>query len=174
VNEEMAAVAYRECSPRAVDESRFETNLLSHRKLHPDLRQVDLRLQVWGGWAKPRYTELGYPTRCSTELVNEGGILAKDVQPTHPPEWPVIIVVCDRHVAQLPTRHLAAVMATYFHLALAAEQRALIYARLARHLAKTRKRIGVRNYGGGESLGSEAFRRDLDRARWTIKHSLQL
>jgi hypothetical protein len=161
----------------AMDEDRFVTSLTSHRKLHPELHHTDLRLQIWGQWAKPRYGELGYPTRCSTELVNEGGILAKDVTPTHPPEWPETIVECDKHVAKLPLRHLAAVMATYFHLALPVEERMMIYARLTRYLMRTReqhKSLSMINRRVAESLGRGAFQQDLDRARWTLKYSLHL
>lgn len=66
--------------------------------------------------ARPRFGQLGYPTRSVTERPSEGGILARD--PGLPPssEWPVEMAVLDRLIAELPTRHMAAVSATYFHL----------------------------------------------------------
>jgi hypothetical protein len=159
-----------------IEHARPETNLLSHRKLHPELKCVDLRLQQWGLLAKPRYTELGYPTRSATELANEGGLLAKTMSPVHPPEWPEEIAVADSHVAKLPTRHLAAVMATYFYLALPLEQRCAIYCRMARYLARTRPPPAHcnRSTREGASVGSGAFWRDLDRARWTLRYALDL
>jgi hypothetical protein len=152
----------------------FERNLASHRKLDSALKAVDLRLQIWGGWAKPRYTELGYPTRSVTEAFNEGGILAKNGV-AHAPEWPAEIAACDAQIAVLPYRHMAAVMATYFHLALPVEQRIAVYARLSRYLWRTRGRhlVIVHRQEGGP-VGAGAFRQDLDRARWTLRHALQL
>jgi hypothetical protein len=157
----------------AIDEDVFERNLASHRKLDPQLKHVDLRLQMWAPWAKPRYSELGYPTRSITERAHEGGILARDPASRHTPEWPAVVAEVDAQVAILPTRHMAAVMANYFHMALPCEQRAGVYQRLARYLARTRPAPLVRRERPA-TLGPGAFRQDLDRARWTLKHALRI
>jgi hypothetical protein len=151
---------------------RCERNLTGHRRLDPALKLIDLALQRWGPWAKPRYSELGYPTRSVTEAFNEGGILARDSGRPHPPEWPAVVAEVDREVAQLPTRHQAAVMATYFHLSLPCEQRATVYVRLSMYLARTRGAPLQRERRG--TLGPGAFRQDLDRARWTLKFALRV
>jgi hypothetical protein len=150
---------------------QFETNSCAQRTLQMDLRAVDIRLQTWAPWARPHYGQLGYPTRAVTERVNEGGILAKDVTPAHAPEWPEEIVEVDQHVSRLPTRHMAAVMANYFHLALVLEYRAAIYVRVVRYLVRTRPQQRRR---GLVHCGPDAFRLDLDRARWTLKALLRL
>jgi hypothetical protein len=153
----------------ATDTDRFETNLAGHRTLRAELKHVDVRLQIWAPWAKPHYSQLGFPTRSVTERVNEGGIMAKDASPPHSPEWPWEVAECDSHVAKLPTRHMAAIMANYFHMALTWEQRAIIYVDLLKYLARTRPQPNRR-----DSLGSWSFRDDLDRARWTLKALLSL
>ena len=157
----------------AVDRSalaRFEVNRCAQRRLDPQLRLVDLALQRWAPWARPTYGT-GYPTRSVTERANEGGILAKDSCLPYPPEWPAVVVQVDRHVAELPTRHMAAVFANYFHMTLPAEQRAALYASLSRHLARTRP---TRPPGAKANLGRATFASDLDRARWTLKFALRV
>lgn len=154
------------------DEPKLETNLAAHSRLDPELVHLDLRLQLWAPWARPHYGSLGYPTRAVTERANEGGLLAKDMTPVHAPEWPMEIVVADQKIAALPTRHMAAVMANYWHLAWEWRRRAEVYAVLSRFLARTRP-LHVRAVGAS-SAGPDTFRRDLDRARWTLKALLQL
>lgn len=78
----------------------------------------------------------------------------------------------DQLVAKLPTRHLAAVMAAYFYMALPAEQRAAVYARVALHPARTRP-LYPRAPKACRS-GKNAFDCDLDRARWTLRFALRL
>ena len=157
--------------------AQFERNLVGHRQLDPDLKHVDLLLQIWAPWARPTLDHLGYPTRAVTERASEGGILAKDVTPTHPPEWPQYAVIADIHVARLPNRHMAAIMANYFHMALVSEERAKIYLQLAKKLARTRpmplaeRRSSLRS---AQALGARAFKDDLDRARWCLKFALRL
>lgn len=148
----------------------LERNYMGHRKLDPELKLVDVRLQEWAPWAKPRYTELGYPTRAVMERMNEGGILAKDMSPPPMPEWPVEVVLVETQVAKLPIRHCAAVMATYFHLALPKEKRAEIYAVLVKYLLRTRPQRRLMRIRSEPA----AYRDNLDRARWTIKHALEL
>jgi len=46
-----------------------------------------------------------------------------------------------------------------------------VYAALARRLAETRQQRGDRSTA---TYGEAAFRRDLDRARWTLKFALRL
>lgn len=149
---------------------RFELNGHAQRRLDPQLRLVDLACQRWAPWARPIYGT-GFPTRSVTETANEGGRLARGGAPPPPPEWPPSVVAVDLAVARLPTRHLAAIMANYFHMALPREQRAAIYAQLARHLARTRP---TRLPGVKMHLGRAGFTCDLDRARWTLRHALQL
>lgn len=163
----------------ALPEERYETNLYAHRKLAAELKRVDLRLQIWGGWAKDRYGELGYPTRAVTELADEGGLLARERAQPVMPEWPTEVATCDGQIAKLPIRHMAAVMATYFHLALPREQRIVVYARLSKYLARTRTRavdlhLGRRRGDGIRGTGDDSYARDLDRARWTLKATLEL
>jgi hypothetical protein len=47
-----------------------------------------------------------------------------------------------------------------------------VYAALARRLAETRQQRGDRSTA--VTYGEAAFRRDLDRARWTLKFALRL
>jgi hypothetical protein len=159
----------------AIDEAalaRFEVNCTSHRRLDMELRLVDLSLMNWAPWARPGVGELGYPRRWVTARAEEGGILAKDIGRAHPPEWPAAVVAIDGQVARLPTRHQAAVFAHYFHMALPAEQRAVVYSRLAPYLAKIRP---SRLLGGKPAtLGRRAFQDDLDRARWVLKVLMDL
>lgn len=149
----------------------LETNLQAHGRLDPDLKHLDLRLQLWAPWAKPHY-DMGWPTRAVTERANEGGLLARDFAMQPSPEWPAEIVLTDRKVAGLPTRHQAAVMANYFHLAMESRFRAEVYRYLVRFLARTRP-LHPRT-ASPAPLGDDAFRRDLDRARWTLKALLAL
>ena len=144
-------------------------NRTAHRRLDPQLKRTDLRLQAWATWAKPSYGLLGYPVRSITEKANEGGILARNTAP-HPPEWPAPVVEVETRVAAFPIRHLAAIMAYYFHMALTAELRQQRYVEIARKLALTRP-CDPRS---ARSLGKGAFAHDLDRARWTLKFALRL
>jgi hypothetical protein len=160
-----------------LEASAFETNLLGHSRLDPQLKHTDLRLQLWAPWARPHYGQLGFPTRAVTEKANEGGLLAKDGTPAKGPEWPREIVEAERHVASLPTRHMAAVFANYFNLSCQWRVRAQQYERLVRTLARTRsdaQRAVVVGRKSPAACGPDAFRRDLDRARWTLKALLRL
>jgi hypothetical protein len=150
---------------------RFELDRTGHRKLDPELKPIDLQLQRWAPWARPHWGQLGYPTRSVHERMNEGGILARAPGQRVAPEWPPAIAALDAHIARLPTRHQAAIMANYFHLALPSEKRAQIYVRYAEQLARTRPApIAQRR----ASLGSASFRDALDRSRWTLKALLGL
>jgi hypothetical protein len=154
----------------------FELNRTAHRRLDPELKLIDLALQRWAPWARPHYGQLGYPTRSITERVNEGGILARNT-PAVAPEWPPAIAALDARIARLPTRHQAAIMANYFHMALPLEQRLAVYARLSRFLARTRSTaqdvpLRRRVNGAGQAAGRGAFQEDLDRARWTLRYVL--
>lgn len=154
---------------------QFETNLHGHSRLDPELKHVDLRLQLWAPWARPHYGQMGWPTRSVTEKANEGGLLAKDISVMHAPEWPTEIVVTDAQVARLPTRHQAAVMANYFHLSCQWRVRAQVYAGLVKYLGRTRPQaLLVMRAVGPAACGPDAFRRDLDRARWALKAVLGL
>jgi hypothetical protein len=82
-----------------------------------------------------------------------------------------MIVECDRELSRLPTRHIAAVMANYFHISLSFELKAQIYDSLARFLSRTRPE---HPRAASLSTGEDAFKRDLDRARWTLKALLHL
>jgi|HubBroStandDraft_1064217.scaffolds.fasta_scaffold41943_2 hypothetical protein len=60
-------------------------------------------------------------------------------------------------------------MARYFCLDLAAAQRVAVYAQVLQHFAKKRPEIAKR---ARAAAGAEAFRRNLDRARWSLRHAL--
>jgi hypothetical protein len=152
------------------DEDRFETNLCAHRKLHPLLIRLDLELQIWAPWAKPTFST-GFPTRWVTERMTEGGIPDKGGGKIPLPVWPENVAAADAAISHLPTRHIAAVMANYFHMSLPCERRSKIYEQLARFLARTRPQH-VRT--ASWTTGSESFRRDLDRARWTLRALLNV
>ena len=154
--------------------ARFETNHAAQRGLQPDLKTIDLKLQWWASWARPTLSYLGYPRRSVTERVNEGGILARTPGLPHSPEWPVEVVELDRLVAKLPSRQMAAVFATYFHLALPCEARAVIYVRWLHHLARTRSPpvLPNRSQRAPDTAGPRAFKDDLDRARWSLRFGL--
>jgi hypothetical protein len=155
----------------------FELNRTAHRRLDPELKLIDLALQRWAPWApRPHYGQLGYPTRSITERVNEGGILARNTPPVAP-EWPPAIAALDAQIARLPTRHMAAIMANYLHMALPLELRIQVYVTLSRFLARTRSTaqdlpVRKRTNGAGVAAGRGAFQHDLDRARWTLRHAL--
>jgi len=157
--------------------ARYERNNAARSRLDPELKLIDAALQRWAPWARPHYQQLGYPTRSVTERANEGGLLARDFAVLPMPEWPAVVVAVDAQVARLPTRHQAAVMATYFHMALPIEQRQEVYARLVRYLARIRQQPLLsrrRPSAAADTAGADAYRRDLDRARWTLRHALQL
>jgi hypothetical protein len=147
---------------------RVELNRSAHRRLDPELRNVDLLLQAWAQWARPSFGALGYPRRSVTERINEGGILAKSPTAPHSPEWPEHIVAVDREVAQLPVRHLAAIQAAYFYMDHPMEARQQIYLRIVRRLTQAlpgRLQGAVPEAGPGP----RAYREDLDRGRWTLR-----
>lgn len=139
-------------------------SLEAHRKLDPLLKHVDLRLQIWAPWAKPYYG-LGYPHRSSTECANMGD------RAVNMEEWPKDVVLVDQQVARLPTHHAAAVMGHYFYMQLPFEIRAQHYFQLARYLARTRPKFLERK---ANAVGVDAFRRNLDRARWSLRLVLNL
>lgn len=151
------------------DTSRFETNLTAHRKLAEELKYADLRLQLWAPWARPKWGT-GWPSRSTTELAGEGGLLARDSTP-HEPHWPTDVVRTEEAVVRLPNRHLAAVMAHYFNMGLPTEERSVIFITTLRNLHKTRP--VPRNVIAGR-CGMGTFRDDLDRGRWTVKALLQV
>lgn len=147
---------------------RGEISRASHRRLDPELRNIDLLLQSWAQWARPNFAALGYPRRSVTERINEGGILAKSPSAPHSPEWPPHVVAVDREVARLPPRHMAAIMATYFHMEYPTEARQQIYLRILHRLTRAlpgRLQGAIPEAGPGP----RAFREDLDRARWTLR-----
>jgi hypothetical protein len=149
---------------------RYESHRMSHRRLDARLKATDIRLQHWASWAKPKYRELGWPVRSVTEKANEGGILAYDTaRPS--PEWPGEVVEVETNVCAFPIRHLAALMAHYFHLALLAEERTERFAAMVRYLARTRPHQR-RELAG--KMGESAFQHDLDRARWVLRAKLKL
>jgi hypothetical protein len=106
--------------------------------------------------------------KVSVFMSRTGGLLTARNTAPHPPEWPAPVVEVKSYVAAFPIRHLAAIMAYYFHMALTAEVRQQRYIEIARKVALTRPC----DPGSARSLGKGAFAHDLDRARLVLKAQL--
>jgi hypothetical protein len=145
-------------------EPAVEISRTSHRKLDPLLVDTDVRLQVWGSWAAPCYASQGFPVRPIAEVA------ACDISSDRS-AWPAPVAVVDEAAQRLHWSLSAAVFAYYFNPELVAAQRATVYAQVLQHFATLRPAIAKR---AREAAGAEAFRRNLDRARWSLRHALML
>jgi hypothetical protein len=149
----------------ADSEPAVEISRTSHRKLDPLLHDVDVRLQVWASWAAPWYASQGFPVRPITLVARcDPGSGSFDRS-----AWPAPILAVDEAAQRLHWTLSAATMAHYFCLDLTAAVRAAVYTQLLQHFARLRPAIGKR---AREAAGGETFRRNVDRARWSLRHAL--
>jgi hypothetical protein len=138
----------------------------SHRKLDPLLVETDVRLQKWATWAAPWYASRGFPVRPTGPVAacNRSSSISDCSA------WPAPVLVVDEAAQRLCWQLASATMAQYFCLDLVAAQRATVYAEILQHFATLRPTIANR---AREAAGTEAFRRNVDRARWSLRHALQ-
>jgi hypothetical protein len=130
-------------------------DLTSHRKLDPLLFDTDIRLQIWGAWARPYYANSGFPVVSGPVIVPRA-------------DWPSAVVASDDAVQVLHWALSAAVMAQYFNTHQPAQQRAAAYARLVQHFVSLRSDVARR------VRGADCFRSSLDRARWSLRALLAI
>jgi hypothetical protein len=135
---------------------------LARRRLDPLLIGTDLALQLWGFWGAPKYAQ-SFPLRPPGESASPAPLTAVD--PTAP--WPPFVVETEAMVRRLYWQLQAALMANYCRIDLARPERFAVYGQLTRHyLSRLDTKTAAKQR---VAPGMQAFRANLDRARWSLR-----
>jgi hypothetical protein len=122
----------------------------SRRRLDPQLRQIDMLLDLWALWSKRELEKLGYGRSMSQKLIewHELGVAPESYTALRSSECPDGAMLMDRMVARLPKALHVAICVQYF-----------IYAPVE---AKAK----------AAHTSVPTFRRNLDRALWALHHAM--
>jgi hypothetical protein len=134
---------------------------LAHRRLDRLLIGTDIRLQEWGHYGAPAYAAHGYPLRLAGDTSPEAAH-RDDSAP-----WPADVMETEEALRRLHWTQRAAAMAWYCAPTVPPSQRAAVYRQLVKF-----KLAGLDPESAAAqrvSLGPDAFRRNLDRARWSLR-----
>ena len=131
------------------------------------LLDVDARLQKWASGVAPWYASRGFPVRPIAKVARCDFSSSSGSDRS---AWLSPVATVDEAAQRLHWSLSAATMAHYFCLDIAAAQRAAVQSQVLQHFAALRPAIAKQ---AREATGAEAFRRNVDRARWTLRHALQ-